>query len=94
MSVFFIQKFVDNSQHAQYEVININENKSITSNAQTLITRTKVRFSFNLKNVFSITRRRVFKKRSKDKSFKSKESFEKLNQSFRLEIKEHEILLK
>ena len=54
----------------------------------------KIRFSFNLKNVFSITRQKVFKKRSKNKSFKNKESLENLNQSFRFEIKKHEIFFK
>ena len=59
---------------------------------QTLITQRKFRLSLNLKNVFSITRRNVFKKRLKNKLFKNKKSLENWNQSFRLEIKEHEIL--
>ena len=52
----------------------------------------KIRFSFNLKNVFSIARRKIFKKRSKDKLFKNKKSFENLNQSFRFEMKKLKIL--
>ena len=84
-------KIVDSSKNAQNEFININKSKSITLNIQTLITQTKNRFSFNLKNVFSITRQKVFKKRLKKKLFKNKKSFEKLNQSFRFEIKKHEI---
>ena len=52
----------------------------------------KIRFSFSSKIVFSITRQKVFKKRSKNKSFNSKKWFENLNQSFRFEIKKHGIL--
>ena len=52
---FFDSKIVDNSKNARNKIININENKSIALNAQTLITRTKIRFSFNLKSVFSMT---------------------------------------
>ena len=85
-------EIVDSSKNARNETINTNENKTIASNAQTLFTRTRIRFSFSLKSVFSITRRKVLKKRLKNKSFKNKKSFEKLSQSFRLEIKEHEIL--
>ena len=56
MSIFTHLKIVDNSKNARNEVININENKNIVSNVQTLITRIKIRFSLNLKNFFSITR--------------------------------------
>ena len=87
----FDLEIVNNSKNARNKVININKNRSITLNVQTLITRMKIRFSFNLKNVFSITRRKVFKKRLKNKLFKNKKSFEDLNQLFRFEIKEHEI---
>ena len=53
---FFDSNIVNSSKHARNEIININKNKTIVSSAQTLITRRKIRFSFNLKNVFSITR--------------------------------------
>ena len=52
----FDLEIVDNSKNARNEIININENRSIASNAQTLITRTRIRFSFSLKNVFSMMR--------------------------------------
>ena len=39
-----------------------------------------------------MTRRKASKKRSKDRSFKSKKLFEKLNNWFRFEIKKHVIL--
>ena len=52
----FDSKIVDNNKNARNEAINIDENRSIVSNAQTLIARTKIRSSFSLKNVFSMTR--------------------------------------
>ena len=76
---FFNSKIVNSRQNVRNKTININENKNIALNAQTLITRKKFWFSFNLKSVFLITRRKVLKKRSKKKSFKKKELFEKLN---------------
>ena len=76
MSNFFYSKIVNNNKNARNEIININENKNIVFNAQTVITRIKIRFSFSLKSIFSITRQKVFKKRSKNKLFKSKKSFE------------------
>ena len=48
----FHSKIVDNSKNARNEVINIDINKNIILNAQTLITQTKIRFSFSLKNDF------------------------------------------
>ena len=78
----FNSKIVDNNKNARNETINIDENKSIVLNVQMLITRTRIRFSFNLKSIFSITRSKFCKKRSKNKSFKSKKSFEKSNNLF------------
>ena len=88
---FFDSKIVDSNKNTRNEILNIDENRSIASNAQTLITRIQIRFSFSLKSFFSITRQKVLKKSSKDKLFKSKKSFENLNQSFRFKSQEHEI---
>ena len=51
----FNLKIVDNNKNARNEIINITKNKNIVLNAQTLFTRMKIRFSFNLKSVSSIT---------------------------------------
>ena len=56
MSVFFYLKIVDNNKNACNKAINIDENKSIVLNTSTLITQTRIRFSFRLKNVFSMMR--------------------------------------
>ena len=90
----FDSEIVNSSKNARNEIINIDENKNIVLNTQTLITRIKIQFSFNLRSVFSMTQQKAFKKRSKDKLFKNKKSFETLNQSFHLEIIKHEILFK
>ena len=69
---FLFLKIVNSSTNARNEIININENKNNVSNAQTLITRAKIRFLFSLKSVFSMTRQKILKKRSKNKSFENK----------------------
>ena len=78
--------------NARNEFINLNKLRSIASNALSLIIQERIRFSFDLKNVFSMTRRKASNKRSKNRSFKNKKLFEKLNDSFRFEIKEQVIL--
>ena len=67
--------------------MNLNKLKSNTLNELSLIIQKRIRFLFDLKNVFSMTRRKISKKRSRNQSFKSKKLFEKLDNSFDLEIK-------
>ena len=74
------------------EFINLNKIKSIALNTLSLITQKRIRFSFDLKNVFSITRRKISNKRSKDRSSKSKKLLEKSNDLFSFEIKKQLIL--
>ena len=90
---FSNSQIVDKSikENTRNESINSNI-ESITSNALSLIIQERIRFSFDLKDVFSMTRRKVSNKRSKDRSFKSKKLFEKSNDSFRLEIKKQVVL--
>ena len=73
-------------ENARNESMNSNI-ESIALSALSLITQKRIRFSFDLKDVFSMTRRKILNKRSKNRSFKSKKLFEKSNDSFRLEIK-------
>ena len=90
----FDSKIFDKSKNVQNEFINTDKNKNVVLNVHKLIMQAKIRFLFNLKNFFSMTRRKAFKKRLKNRLLRSKKSFEKLNQSLRFEIKEHRILFK
>ena len=86
-------EIVDRSikENARNESINSNI-KRIASSALSLITQKRIQFSFDLEDVFSMTRRKASNKCSKDRSFKSKKLFEKSNDSFCFEIKEQVVL--
>ena len=58
-------EIVDRSTSTRNEFINLNI-RSIASNVLSLITQKKIRFSFDLKDVFLMTRRKASNKRSKD----------------------------
>ena len=92
VSFFFNLEIVDRSISVWNEFINSNKIKSITSNSLSLIIQKRIRFSFDLKNVSSITQRKASNKDSKDWSFKIKKLFKKLNDLFRFEIKNQVVL--
>ena len=87
-------KIVDKSikVNARNKSITLNKIKNIASNALSQIIQKRIRFSCDLKDVFSMTRRKISNKSSRNQSFKSKKLFEKLNNLFRLKIKEQVIL--
>ena len=89
---FSTSEIVDRSINARNESINSNKIKSIVFNVLSLITQKRFRFSFDWEDVFSMARRKILKKHSKDRSFNRKKLFENSNNSFRFEIKEQVIL--